>query len=97
LHGILNLPSGRRRVALEAWFAGPEGPRVLFRDRILTFDERAALEWGRIMAAGDAAGRPRSPIDAIIAATAVANGCVVVTANERHFQGVVAFLNPIRG
>jgi predicted nucleic acid-binding protein len=32
----------------------------------------------------------------IIAATAAANDCVVVTANERHFEGVVVFINPLR-
>ena len=32
----------------------------------------------------------------IIAATAEANDCVVVTANERHFQDVVEFINPLR-
>ena len=54
------------------------------------------MEWARIMAAGTAAGRPRSPIDMIIASTASVNGCVVVTANDRHFQGAVEFLNPLR-
>jgi hypothetical protein len=32
----------------------------------------------------------------VIAATAAANNCVVVTINERHFQGAVEFLNPLR-
>jgi predicted nucleic acid-binding protein len=32
----------------------------------------------------------------IIAAIAAANACVVVTANERHFQGTVDFINPLR-
>jgi hypothetical protein len=54
------------------------------------------MEWARIMAAGTAAGRPRSPIDMIIGATAAANNCVVVTANERHFRNVVEFLNPMQ-
>jgi toxin FitB len=93
--GILNLPPGRRRAALDTWFAGPEGPRELFRDRLLGFDEGAALEWGRLMAEGAALDQPRSPLDMILAATAVANGCVVVTANERHFRGAVEFFNPL--
>jgi len=32
----------------------------------------------------------------IIAATAAAHSCVVVTANERHFDGVIEFLNPLQ-
>lgn len=94
--GILELRSGRRRRELETWFAGPEGPQTLFEDRILPFDLRAAMEWARIMAEGTATGRPRSAVDMVIGATAAANDCVVVTANERHFQGAVEFLNPLR-
>ena len=67
----------------------------MFRERILAFDEIAALEWGRIVAEGRRAGRPRSPLDMIIAATAIAHRCVVVTANQRHFEGVVEIFNPL--
>ena len=94
--GILSLSGGRRRTTLEAWFNGPAGPQSLFEDHILAFDWRAALEWGRMMAEGNTVGRPRSPLDTIIAATAAVNDCIVVTANERHFENVVEFLNPLR-
>lgn len=93
--GILEKAPGRRRRELEAWFAGPEGPPALFAGRVLAFDERAALDWARLMAEGTAAGRPRSALDMIMAATAVAHGLVVATANERHFRDAgVAWLNP---
>jgi predicted nucleic acid-binding protein len=94
--GVLEMASGRRRRNLEAWFVAAEGPTALFSGRVLSFDERAAIEWARIMAAGTATGRPRSPIDMIIAATATANQCIVVTANERHFRDVVEIFNPMR-
>jgi len=94
--GVLSMPVGRRRRELQTWFAGPQGPQALFRDRVLSFDERAAIEWGRIIAEGRNSGRPRSPLDMVVAATAAANDCVVVTANERHFQGAVEFVNPLR-
>ena len=93
--GILELPSGRRRRALEEWFTGPEGPQAAFQNRILPFDDTAALEWGRLMSEGRAMGRSRSPIDMIIAATAAVRGCVIVTTNVRHFQGIVELLNPL--
>ena len=48
------------------------------------------------MAAGKAAGNPRSGLDMIIAAIAGANDCVVVTDNEKDFAGV-EILNPMRG
>lgn len=86
--GILAKPEGRKRRALEAWFDGPEGPTALFAGRILPFDDRAALIWARLMAEGQEKGRPRSPLDMIIAATAEANACVVVTLNVRDFWGV---------
>ncbi len=94
--GILELPAGRRRHELEAWFNGPEGPQALFAGRVLPFDTRAALEWARLMAEGSAAGRPRSALDMLLAATAAAQGLVIVTANERHFRDCgVPWLNPM--
>jgi predicted nucleic acid-binding protein len=93
--GILALPAGRKRKALEAWFRGAEGPQAVFVGRILSFDPRAALEWAQLMAEGDRKGRPRSAIDMMIAAIAKANGCVVVTGNARDFEGVEV-LNPLK-
>ncbi|RBP09170.1 hypothetical protein DFR50_1227 [Roseiarcus fermentans] len=94
--GILQKPSGRKRDALEAWFSGPEGPQALFAGRILAFDDKAGLIWARLMADGAAAGRPRSALDMIIGAVALANDCVVATDNEKDFAGL-AFVNPVRG
>lgn len=94
--GILEKPAGRKRRELESWFAGAEGPQELFRGRILGFDERAALTWGRLMAEGTRSGRPRSALDMQIAAIAQVNDCALVTDNEKHFAGLKV-LNPIRG
>jgi predicted nucleic acid-binding protein len=93
--GVLEKPAGKKRDQLEAWFTGPEGPQALFADRILAFDEKAGLIWARLMADGKANGRPRSGFDTIIAAVAEANGCVVVTDNERDFEDI-EIINPIR-
>jgi predicted nucleic acid-binding protein len=93
--GVLEKPTGKKRDQLEAWFTGPEGPQALFADRILAFDEKAGLIWARLMADGKAKGRPRSGLDTIIAAVAEANGCVVVTDNEKDFQGI-KIINPLR-
>jgi predicted nucleic acid-binding protein len=62
---------------------------------VLPFDEKASLVWARLMADGTAAGRPRSPLDMIIAAVAVANDCVLVTDNEKDFIGL-KIVNPLR-
>lgn len=94
--GILEKPKGKKRSALEAWFAGPEGPQALFAGHILSFDEKAGLIWARLMADGKAKGRPRSALDTIIAAVAEANDCIVVTDNEKDFFDI-EIVNPIRG
>lgn len=93
--GILEKPPGKRRNDLKGWFSGPEGPQALFAGRILPFDDAAALCWARLMAEGKARGRPRSALDAMIAAIAEANDCVVVTDNEKDFAGSEV-LNPLR-
>lgn len=94
--GILEKPAGKRRDQLEAWFSGPEGPQALFAGRVLSFDENAGLVWARLMADGKAQGRPRSALDAIVAAVAEAHGCTVVTDNEKDFSGI-RVINPLRG
>ena len=94
--GILEMPLGKKRDALDTWFSGSEGPQALFAGRILSFDDNAGLIWARLMAEGKAAGRPRSGLDMIIAAVAAANQCVVVTNNEKDFAGL-PIVNPIRG
>ena len=93
--GILEKPRGKKREALDAWFSGPEGPQALFAGRILPFDDKAGLVWARLMAEGNAAGRPRGGLDMIIAAVAGSNDCVVVTDNERDFVGL-QIVNPMR-
>lgn len=94
--GLLEKPKGKKRAVLEAWFAGPDGPQALFAGGVLPFDEKAGLIWARLMADGAAKGRPRSALDMIIAAVAEANGCLVVTDNEKDFTGL-KFVNPLRG
>ena len=79
----------------EVWFSGQEGPQALFAGRVLPFDEKAALVWARFMAEGTAIGRPRSALDMIVAAVAEANDCVVVTDNEKDFDGL-EIVNPLR-
>ena len=93
--GVLEMPVGKKRRALESWFAGPEGPQALFAGRVLSFDERASLVWARLMAEGTAAGRPRSALDMIVAAVAESNDCTVVTDNEKDFARL-KIVNPMR-
>ncbi|MDP7151730.1 MAG: PIN domain-containing protein, partial [Paracoccaceae bacterium] len=73
--------------ALEAWL---EEVVSGFGDRVLHVDAQVADEWGRMNAI-----RPLPVIDALIAATARANGLIFVTRNGTDVQGVgVEILNP---
>jgi predicted nucleic acid-binding protein len=94
--GILELPAGKKRRMLEDWFDGDDGPLAVFAGRILAFDVEASLAWATLMAAGKTAGKPRSAQDMIIAAIAMAADLTVATGNEKHFRGVVPFVNPTR-
>lgn len=94
--GILEKPVGRKRTELESWFFGVEGPEALFFGRILPFNQAASLIWAKLMADGKSSGRSRSPLDMIIAATAQAHQCIIVTDNERDFYGLDV-VNPVRG
>ena len=93
--GLLEMPPGKKRRALERWFSGAEGPQALFAGRVLSFDEKAGLVWARLMAEAHATRRPRSGLDMIIAAVAETNDCVVVTGNDRDFAGI-RIVNPVR-
>lgn len=93
--GLLEMPKGKRRDQLDAWFMGPEGPQSLFSGRVLAFDEKASLIWARLMADGKTRDQPRSALDTIIAAVAEANQCIVVTDNEKDFPGVET-INPMK-
>ncbi len=93
--GLLEKPAGKKRRELERWFSGPEGPQRLFAGRVLPFDENVGLVWARIMAEGKKTGRPRNPLDMVMAATAEANNCTIVTDNEKDFAGL-KLLNPVR-
>lgn len=88
--GILQMPEGKRKQALDSWF---EGTISYFEGRVLPFSEQAALHWTDLMATSRSKGHNRDAVDTIIAATALAHDCVVVTANTRDFDGVET-LNP---
>lgn len=81
-----------RRLYLESWYNS-----VLsgFGSRIIQFDKDIAVEWGRIVGRAIREGKPRSPLDMQIAATAFKCGMILVTRNVADMQGVgVRIFNP---
>jgi predicted nucleic acid-binding protein len=86
------LEDGSRRVRVEAWL---DELRATFTDRILPVDEAVALRWGAISAASRRAGRPKPPIDSLLAATAVCHKLKLATRNVADFEGTGAVVvNP---
>lgn len=83
-YGLGVLPDGRRRRSLEDRFARfvAEG----FEQRILSFDEKAALLYGKIMGHRKQLGRPLGILDGQIASIARANHLAVATRNTRDFD-----------
>lgn len=62
--------------------------RFLSPFKIAPFDSRCAEHYGRIRATLASRGKTIGPNDLLIAATALANGAVLVTRNARKFQRV---------
>jgi toxin FitB len=95
LHGLMLLPPGRRRRALEA--AATSMFAEDFEARILGFGADAAPPYARIASERRRAGRPISHFDAQIAAIARSTGAIVATRNVDDFDGCgVKVVNPWR-
>jgi predicted nucleic acid-binding protein len=91
--GITRLSEGQRRRRLEIWFA--EALPQRFEGRTLAIDGAVAIAWGDVVAEREALGRPISPMDAFIAATARVHDLDLVTRNAGDFvTSVRTIVNP---
>jgi len=92
--GVSRLPRSKRRSELTRWL---EQLKIGFESRILAFDQAVAEAWAQMTAQAETQGKPMAAFDSIIAATARANECKLVTRNVRDFahSGVEA-INPWR-
>jgi predicted nucleic acid-binding protein len=79
--GIERTARGRRRKALERWFA--EGVQAL---ACVPWDAATGLRWGRLLADLRAAGNSIPIKDSLIASTALVHDLIVVTRNTRDFE-----------
>ena len=93
LHGIMLLPSGRRRSALEA--AAEAMFKEEFDGRVLPFGSDAARLYARIAAERRHIGRAISHFDAQIAAIARSNGAAVATRDVSDYDHCgITVINP---
>ncbi|MBT0569688.1 type II toxin-antitoxin system VapC family toxin [Curvibacter sp. CHRR-16] len=90
--GVGRLPESKRRAELTSWL---EQLGAGFEGRILAFDQSVADAWAQMTVQADVQGKPMSAFDSIIAATARAYQCQLVTRNVRDFANAgVELINP---
>jgi len=78
--GILLLPKGKKRTALERWFDGG-----VARLHCLPWDADTGLKWAELVARLRAGGRDMPIKDSLIATTALVHGLAVATRNRADF------------
>lgn len=92
-HGLARMPSGRGRDELAERIASFRS--AAFPGRVLPFDSVCATPYGEIRASREAAGKPIAVEDAMIAATAHADGAMVATRNVTDFADCgIGVINP---
>lgn len=88
--GILLLPEGKRRNALDAWFSERLGTMVC-----VPWDATTGLRWAELLAGLRKRGKAMPLKDSMIAATALTHGLTVATRNVKDFdEAGVAVVNP---
>lgn len=93
MKGITGLKENSKKMQLMRWFENEVTDR--FQERILPYDEQAAMLWGDWHGKGKLTGRLFPLLDSQIAAIAVRFGCTLVTRNTKDVDGLpVEVFNP---
>jgi predicted nucleic acid-binding protein len=91
--GILILPKGKKRAALERWFDIGAG-----RLHCLPWDADTGLKWAELLARLRTTGKAMPIKDSLIAATAAVHGLTVATRNRTDFLNAgVRVVDPFAG
>ena len=93
LHGLARLPAGRRQVQLQlSWEALVA---ELFSGRIWPFSSEAAHWYAEVLRRRERLAQPMATADAVIAATALANGVPLATRDVHDFAEIgLMLINP---
>ncbi|MCL0038441.1 type II toxin-antitoxin system VapC family toxin [Thermodesulfovibrionales bacterium] len=62
--------------------------RLLDIVQVISFDIECAKIFGTIKSKLRRIGKPTGEVDALLAATAIANKAVIITANKKHFENI---------
>jgi predicted nucleic acid-binding protein len=90
--GVTRLPESKRRSELTLWLQQLE---TGFEDRILAFDKNVSRVWAHMTAQAETQGKSMAAFDSIIAATARAHDCKLVSRNVRDFVNAgIDVINP---
>ncbi len=91
--GIEKAPDKIRKKKLQAWLE--KDLRERFEGKIIPVDLKVAIKWGEIQGITEKEGRTMPSIDGLIAISALAYGCTVVTRNTSDMENsTVELLNP---
>jgi predicted nucleic acid-binding protein len=91
--GVELLDPGPRKDRLQAWVDRLE--TEVYQGQILTLDLLAAHEFGRLAARLQKSGRRMDPMDAMIAAIALAHGMTLATRDTQDFADLgLDLINP---
>ncbi|MBZ5635460.1 MAG: PIN domain-containing protein [Acidobacteriia bacterium] len=91
--GILILPRGRKRAALERWFDAGVGSL-----HCLPWDAATGLKWAELLARLRKTGKAMPVKDSLIAATAAVHNLAIATRNRTDFVNAgVSIVDPFVG
>ena len=91
--GIEKLPRSRRKTDLQTWLR--DDLLVRFEGNIVGLDTNVMIEWGRLTARLEAAGKTMPAIDSLIAATTLAKEMTLITRNVADFEDAnIVIVNP---
>ncbi|MEW6286595.1 MAG: type II toxin-antitoxin system VapC family toxin [Chloroflexota bacterium] len=91
--GVEKLPNSKRKQELTDWLENEL--LIRFQDNLIELDANILMLWGKIIARLELKGQTIPAVDALIAASALERGLILVTRNVSDFDGTgVEILDP---